>query len=202
MKKGYIYCLTNISVPNKCKVGMITRHPETRCAELYTTSIPTPFDIEYYIEVDDAFIAEKCIHDNIVNKGYPRHTGREWFICNPNEIKSIFDNYHRCYPPVAPMSQPNNNCSLVRPILQLNNNCSSIKPILEPNNNNIQCKHCKMSFKSSNGLWRHVSSIHELIDEKMGKLKKNKIYTCISCDKKFTSKKYSVKHQKKCKKKT
>ena len=65
----------------------------------------------------------------------------------------------------------------------------------------FNCKHCALKFKSSSGLWRHVKLDHKLIDDTICELKnKNKIYLCVTCCEKFTSKNYLGKHQKKCKK--
>jgi hypothetical protein len=47
---GYIYILSNVSMPNLIKIGCTTRSPEERKRELSkSTGIPVDFEIEYEI---------------------------------------------------------------------------------------------------------------------------------------------------------
>lgn len=91
--EGYVYCFTNPSMPNLNKCGGTKRDPQTRCKELFNTSLPVECRVEYYIKVNNWRESEKEIHDKIIELGFKRFKGREWFECSPNDIKLIFDNY-------------------------------------------------------------------------------------------------------------
>jgi len=93
--EGYIYCFTNPSMPNLCKCGGTKRDPLIRCKELFTTSLPVECKVEYSIKVNNWKEAEKIIHNQIIKNGFNRCKGREWFKCNPDDIKFIFDNYEK-----------------------------------------------------------------------------------------------------------
>jgi hypothetical protein len=75
---GYIYVLVNSSMPDLCKIGMTTRTPEERAAELSkTTGVATPFIVAYYTQVADCSVAERRIHERLA---YARvRSGREFF---------------------------------------------------------------------------------------------------------------------------
>ena len=45
--EGYVYCMTNPSMPGCCKVGFTLRNPFERKEELNNTSVPTPFHVEF-----------------------------------------------------------------------------------------------------------------------------------------------------------
>jgi len=80
-KKGFVYILSNISMPGILKVGMTERVPELRVNDndndndLCSTGVPTPFVVEYYAFFDDRYKAEKEAHINL--KEY-RHS-KEFF---------------------------------------------------------------------------------------------------------------------------
>ena len=82
---GIIYCVTNPSMNNYCKVGETGKTVAERMRGLNNTSVPTPFNLEYYIIVkfEDRFNIESSIHDDIIKKGYIRNTGKEFFRCLP-----------------------------------------------------------------------------------------------------------------------
>lgn len=61
--KGYIYILTNRSMPNLVKIGKTHRSPDERTDELSrATGIATPFDVVYYECFEDCDKTEKLIH--------------------------------------------------------------------------------------------------------------------------------------------
>jgi hypothetical protein len=78
-----------------CKVGLTSRTIKERLDELYNTSVGSCFTLEYYIIVnpDERFKIEKNIHNDIVNNGYDRMPGREFFKCNPSDIIKLFEKY-------------------------------------------------------------------------------------------------------------
>ena len=75
--RGYLYVLSNSSMPGLLKVGYTVRSIEDRINELSSTGVPTRFDLEFFCEVDNAFLLEKEIHREIKKN----HHGKEFFKC-------------------------------------------------------------------------------------------------------------------------
>ena len=78
---GYIYALHNPSfIQNEqemlLKIGKTTRHPEYRLQELYTTGVPTPFNLVWFRYVKDVDFFEKEIHKKL----------EEWRVSNSREF--------------------------------------------------------------------------------------------------------------------
>ena len=66
MNYGFIYCLSNPSMPGIYKVGKTDRAPSQRCFELSnSTSVPEPFFILFYVEVDNALQTERELHRDL-----------------------------------------------------------------------------------------------------------------------------------------
>lgn len=60
---GFIYVLQNIDMPDVYKVGMTTRSPHARAAELSSaTGVPAPFEVIYYAEVANPEKEERRVH--------------------------------------------------------------------------------------------------------------------------------------------
>lgn len=59
---GYVYILSNESLPNVLKIGYTQNSPYQRQSELYTTGLPTPFVVEKFFFVEDACVCEELIH--------------------------------------------------------------------------------------------------------------------------------------------
>lgn len=75
---GYVYILTNPSMPGLVKIGRTNRDPEIRLKELNKpTSVATPFVIEFTIKTQNAKITEKLIHDKLIK--YRVNKKREFF---------------------------------------------------------------------------------------------------------------------------
>lgn len=85
--KGFVYVMSNKSMPGVIKVGMSTKMPEKRAKELSScTSSPTPFIVEYYSIFDDMIKAERMAHQRLK----PHHHGKEFFSTTvENAIYSI-----------------------------------------------------------------------------------------------------------------
>lgn len=61
---GFVYLLSNKSMPNIYKIGFTTLSPYKRVSQLSrSTSCPTDFEIVCFAEFDDCFQAEKEMHD-------------------------------------------------------------------------------------------------------------------------------------------
>lgn len=75
---GFVYVLSNISMPGIYKIGFTERAPLQRADELsISTSIPTPFEIVFYGEVEDASSYENEMH--VLYDEYRINQKREFF---------------------------------------------------------------------------------------------------------------------------
>lgn len=85
--KGFVYVMSNKSMPGIIKIGMSTKMPEERAKELSSdTSTPTPFIVEYYAIFDDMIKAERMAHQRLKS----HHHGKEFFSTTvENAIYSI-----------------------------------------------------------------------------------------------------------------
>lgn len=54
-ESDYNYCLSNISMPDIVKFGFTGDHPITRAEDLFTTGVPTPFTIDFVVELPKGF---------------------------------------------------------------------------------------------------------------------------------------------------
>ena len=77
MSVGYIYILSNPSIPGMYKVGYTLDSPNYRAAQLFTTSVPEPFIVEYYHLTGNVEEVEREVHDTL--KRYRHNSGREFF---------------------------------------------------------------------------------------------------------------------------
>ena len=78
-------------MPGILKVGMTERTPEERAKELFTTSVPLPFKIEFAKRVKDPKGKESSLHlllEQYTDRVYPR---REFFRVSPEEVRKFFD---------------------------------------------------------------------------------------------------------------
>lgn len=91
MEKGFVYILTNDSFrENIVKIGRSKYHPEQRAKGLYTTSVPTPFDVYASIQTERYVEVENLVHhlfdlisDKRINKS------REYFFIDPKVALKI-----------------------------------------------------------------------------------------------------------------
>jgi len=91
MNYGYVYCLTNESLPNIYKIGFtntIDKTSEDRAKELFNTSIPTPYKVLFDIKVNNPHKYEKIIHNKL--KNYRINKKREFFKCSIDDILLYF----------------------------------------------------------------------------------------------------------------
>lgn len=66
-REGYVYGLSNVSMPGCYKVGRTAKCVHGRAIELSgATGVPTPFDVMLYSSVKDAKWAERLIHEALV----------------------------------------------------------------------------------------------------------------------------------------
>lgn len=62
MASGYVYVLSNKAFPDLLKIGTTNRAPDRRSAELFTTGLPYPFQIEFAIWCFDPSRLERRLH--------------------------------------------------------------------------------------------------------------------------------------------
>lgn len=86
--KGYVYILTNESMPGLIKVGFTCRSIEDRVKELDGTNLPTPFQIEAYFSSSLPQLDENLCHESIDQH---RIKSKEFFIINPQEGIAIME---------------------------------------------------------------------------------------------------------------
>lgn len=75
---GWVYIITNKSMPDVLKVGFTEREPDDRAKELNGTGLPTPYSVVYAIEVSKPRVVEREAH-KLLKK---HHVGKEWFRCS------------------------------------------------------------------------------------------------------------------------
>jgi TPR repeat protein len=87
---GYVYLLTNPSMPGQVKVGATERHPEDRRSELSAaTGVPTPFDLVHWRAFGDCYAAEQALHVQWATQRVAAR--REFFRLALNEAKQGLD---------------------------------------------------------------------------------------------------------------
>ena len=87
---GYIYILSNSAYKdNLLKIGITDTLPSNRRVnELYTTGVPSPFEVEYYALVKNYQRVEKIVHSRL--SGLRLKKNREFFKCSvPEAITTI-----------------------------------------------------------------------------------------------------------------
>lgn len=86
---GFVYALTNKSMPGLVKIGYTTKHPRTRMAELSkSTACATPFDLLAYFGTEEPANVERVIHRALDE--FRVNGGREFFNCTMYDIQDEF----------------------------------------------------------------------------------------------------------------
>lgn len=78
MNRGWVYIISNPSMPGIIKVGYSTNHPRARAKELKTTGIPTAYKVIFSVVVDNPYELEQKVHNHL--RKYRK--GGEWFTCS------------------------------------------------------------------------------------------------------------------------
>lgn len=89
-RPGWVYILTNPSMPGLVKVGFTTRDPTTRAAELTAAAgVPTPFTIAWCRAVADCAAVESTVHRMLDDR---RVSGRrEFFRCDLTTARQVVE---------------------------------------------------------------------------------------------------------------
>ncbi|MDM8537668.1 GIY-YIG nuclease family protein [Desulfobacterales bacterium HSG17] len=87
-QKGFVYIMTNPSMPGLLKVGMTTKVPEYRANQLSTTTgVPTPFETQYYAFFENRVEAEKRAHQALNDY----HHGKEFYQVDINTAINVIE---------------------------------------------------------------------------------------------------------------
>lgn len=92
MAKGYVYILSNPSMPGIIKIGKTTRHVDVRANELYQTGVPTPFKVEHQVYSPDCGDLEFTMHGQM--KEFRLNAAREFFLYPIDIARGMLENSH------------------------------------------------------------------------------------------------------------
>jgi hypothetical protein len=87
--KGYVYILTNESMPGLVKIGRTSRSVEARANELCQTGVPTPFIVAHYVASPDCAALERKMHDCFFFQRVAQD--REFFRTSVEEVAQHLD---------------------------------------------------------------------------------------------------------------
>lgn len=77
MNPGYVYILINPSMPGLIKIGCTRMDCRGRARKLYTTGVPTPFEVAFEVFSDDHEVLEDQIHAKLSD--FRPNKDREFF---------------------------------------------------------------------------------------------------------------------------
>lgn len=86
MENLYVYALSNPSMPGLVKIGVSSNVEERRARLSSSTSVPTPFELVGFIEVDDGYNIEMRIH-SVFDQWC---AGKEFFRVNVETVLALF----------------------------------------------------------------------------------------------------------------
>jgi hypothetical protein len=92
MRSGYLYCLTNPSMPNVCKVGFTEKNSIERSKNLCSTGVLYNFVFHYDVYLDNnVYKYEKVLFKMLDNSGFKRvRRNKEFFEGKPEDMKYLF----------------------------------------------------------------------------------------------------------------
>ncbi|MBW4480053.1 MAG: GIY-YIG nuclease family protein [Tolypothrix brevis GSE-NOS-MK-07-07A] len=97
-KSGYIYLIRAVDT-SRYKIGLTTRTPGERLAELNSSQSPYPLELIDYISVNDVHAAEKYYHQKYQSD---RKHG-EWFEFDSRKLRSIASEFRNHRKPPKPL---------------------------------------------------------------------------------------------------
>ncbi|WPU57050.1 GIY-YIG nuclease family protein [Stenotrophomonas acidaminiphila] len=96
---GFVYILTNPSMPGLIKIGKTRLNPIDRAAQLHTTGVPAGFQVEYACRTNDPEAVEQAMH---VAFGPTRLSHkREFFQITPEQAIAVLSLHHQEEPIAA-----------------------------------------------------------------------------------------------------
>jgi hypothetical protein len=81
--KGYVYVLSNPSMPGVLKIGRSAKGGAERAKSFYQTGVANPFTVEFELLTDDCCWLESEVHKEL--NSYRVNPDREFFSCAPYE---------------------------------------------------------------------------------------------------------------------
>ena len=92
MAYGFVYFLSNPSMPEIYKIGFTMKHPKDRMADLSSaTGCPTPFELLAFFGVENPQQVEQEIHRELWN--FRVNQAREFFRAPPIIMQNIIEKY-------------------------------------------------------------------------------------------------------------
>ena len=94
MNDGYLYCISNKSMPGILKIGMTGRTPDIRLKEANSSETwkpPTPYKIEFAKKVNNVKQKEITLHMLLTQYTERIHPKREFFRASLEEVKTFFN---------------------------------------------------------------------------------------------------------------
>ena len=91
MSHGYVYILSNPSMPGLLKIGKTCRSARARADELYQTGVPTPFRVEYEVRAPDCDKLEADVHASLSDDRV--NPDREFFRCDISAASAVIDGF-------------------------------------------------------------------------------------------------------------
>tara|TARA_R110002096_G_scaffold432240_1_gene648775 strand:- start:211749 stop:212522 length:774 start_codon:yes stop_codon:yes gene_type:complete len=93
-REGFVYVLSNESMPGLYKIGFTTQSPTKRAATLGgKESVPTPFIVEKYWRTKDPYIVEQMIHSELDKY----KAGKEFFKLDIDLLINLVDEKFKDY---------------------------------------------------------------------------------------------------------
>ena len=89
---GYVYCMSNASMPGILKIGMTSRTPDMRLRESNSSDTwrpPTPYHIAFAKKVTNPKQKETTLHKLLANVRLNDH--REFFKVSEDCVRTFFD---------------------------------------------------------------------------------------------------------------
>ena len=87
--RGWVYIISNKSMPGLLKIGYSTKDPELRAKEFNNAGIPHSYIVEYDVLLENPYYVEQETHKKLMQK----NKNKEWFCCTVEEaiiaIKSV-----------------------------------------------------------------------------------------------------------------
>ena len=77
MVPGYVYILINSSMPGLIKIGRTLRDSRMRARELFSTGVPTPFQVAFELFAEQHEALEAMVHNEL--NDFRVNAAREFF---------------------------------------------------------------------------------------------------------------------------
>ena len=153
--KGYVYVLSNPSMPGLVKIGRSKVGGNSRGKQMYKgdTGVPTPFELEFECLFDDCIEAEAMLHDEL---GHLRvNPQREFFKMDEDEavvaVLSMAAYFRDHFVEHCDMG-------LVISDAKVHQNCDYFDEVQPPNWRQVLCE---VSAEEARPAWERVKAKYE-----------------------------------------